>query len=101
MPDPAGPEEATVMGKGKSSLELTLDRGEKDLERLEDLAEHDEKKVRRIVERAVKTYLALRRGIPDRIWEEILGVADEKDVDPGAILAAYAKDGWKRRRRDL
>ena len=89
------------MGKGKSSLEVTLDLGEKDLERLEDLAEHDEKKVRRIAERAVNTYLALRRMIPDRLWEEISALAAEKDVDPGAILAAYAKDGWKRRRRDL
>jgi hypothetical protein len=89
------------MGKGKSGLELTLDLQEKEQERLEDLAEHDDKKVRRIVERAVKTYLALRKSIPDRLWEEILGVAKEKDVDPGAILGAYVKDGWKRRRRDL
>ena len=77
------------MGKGKSGLELTLDLQEKEQERLEDLAEHDDKKVRRIVERAVKTYLALRRSIPDRLWEEILGVAKEKDVDPGTILGAY------------
>ena len=89
------------MAKRKSSLELNLDLSGKEQERLEQLAERDDRKVRRLVERAVKTYLALRRGIPDRIWEEILGVADEKDVDPGAILAAYAKDGWKRRRRDL
>ena len=89
------------MGKGKSSLEITLDLNDKEQERLEDLAEHDDKKVRRIVERAVKTYLSLRRSIPDRIWGEIVGVADEKDVDPGAILGAYVKDGWKRRRRDL
>ena len=91
----------SIMGKGKSSLELTLDLGDKEQERLEDLAEHDDKKVRRIVERAVKTYLALRRAIPDKVWEEIRGVADEKGVDPGAILGAYLKDGWKRRRRDL
>jgi len=89
------------MGKGKSSLEITLDLTDKEQERLEDLAEHDDKKVRRIVERAVKTYLSLRRAIPDRIWGEIVGVAEEKDVDPGAILGAYVKDGWKRRRRDL
>jgi predicted transcriptional regulator len=89
------------MGKGKSTLELNLDLSDKEQERLEDLAEHDDKKVRRIVERAVKTYLSLRRAIPDRIWDEIVGVADEKDVDPGAILGAYVKDGWKRRRRDL
>lgn len=89
------------MGKGKSSLEISLDLTDKEQERLEDLAEHDDKKVRRIVERAVKTYLSLRRAIPDRIWGEIVGVADEKDVDPGAILGAYVKDGWKRRRRDL
>jgi hypothetical protein len=89
------------MGKGKSSLELTLDLAEKELDKLEDLAEHDDKKVRRIVERAVRTYLALRRSIPDRLWDEILGVADQKEVDPGTILGAYVKDGWKRRRRDL
>ena len=89
------------MGKGKSSLELTLDLAEKELDKLEDLAEHDDKKVRRIVERAVRTYLALRRSIPDRLWDEILGVADQKEVDPGTILGAYFKDGWKRRRRDL
>ena len=89
------------MGKGKSSLEITLDLSDKEQDRLEDLAEHDDKKVRRIVERAVKTYLSLRRAIPDRIWDEIVGVADEKEVDPGAILGAYVKDGWKRRRRDL
>jgi predicted transcriptional regulator len=89
------------MGKGKSSLEITLDLAEKEQERLEDLAEHDDKKVRRIVERAVKTYLALRRAIPDKVWEEIRALAGEKDVDPGAILGAYVKDGWKRRRRDL
>jgi len=89
------------MGKRKAGLELTLDLQEKEQERLEELAEHDDKKVRRIVERGVKTYLALRKGIPDRLWEEIVGVAKEKDVDPGAILAAYVKDGWKRRRRDL
>ena len=89
------------MGKGKSGLELSLDLSEKEHDRLEDLAEHDDKKVRRIVERAVVTYLALRRAIPDRVWDEILAVAAEKDVDPGAILGAYAKDGWKRRRRDL
>lgn len=89
------------MGKGKSGLELTLDLQEKEQERLEDLAEHDDKKVRRIVERAVKTYLALRRVIPDKVWEEIRELADEKGVDPGAILGAFVKDGWKRRRRVL
>ena len=89
------------MGKGKSDLEVTLELPEKELERLEELAEHEDKKVRRIVERAVRTYLALRRAIPDRLWDEILGVADQKDVDPGTILGAYVKDGWKRRRRDL
>ena len=89
------------MGKAKSDLEVTLDLSEKEQDRLEDLAEHDDKKVRRIVERAVKTYLALRRAIPDRVWDEIVALATEKDVDPGAILGAYVKDGWKRRRRDL
>ena len=88
------------MGK-KSSLEIALDLSDKEQERLEDLAEHDDKKVRRIVERAVITYLALRRVIPDKVWEEIRTLADEKGVDPGAILGAYVKDGWKRRRRDL
>jgi hypothetical protein len=54
------------MGKGKSSLELTVELWEKEYERLEQLADHDDKKVRRIAERAVKAYLALRRVIPDR-----------------------------------
>ena len=89
------------MGKGKSSLEVTLDLADKEQERLEDLAEHDDKKVRRIVERAVKTYLALRRVIPDKVWEEIRALAEEKGVDPGAILGAFVKDGWKRRGRVL
>jgi hypothetical protein len=89
------------MGKGKSSLEFTLDLADKEQERLEDLAEHDDKKVRRIVERAVITYLALRRVIPDKVWEEIRALAEEKSVDPGAILGAFVKDGWKRRRRVL
>jgi hypothetical protein len=89
------------MGKGKSNLEFTLDLADKEQERLEDLAEHDDKKVRRIVERSVKTYLAIRRVIPDKVWEEIRALADEKGVDPGAILGAFVKDGWKRRRRVL
>jgi predicted transcriptional regulator len=86
---------------GKSSLELTVELSEKEYERLKQLAEHDDKKVRRIAERAVKTYLSLRRVIPDRLWEELTALAAEKDVDPGAILGAYVKDAWKRRRRVL
>jgi predicted transcriptional regulator len=89
------------MGKGKSDLEVTLELSEKEHERLEELAEHDDKKVRRIVERAVRTYLAVRRSIPDRLWGEICAAAAEKDVDPGTILAAYVKLSLKRQRREL
>jgi len=89
------------MGKGKSTLEINLDLSDKEEQRLEDLAEHDDKKIRRIVERAVKTYLALRRVIPDRVWDEIVALASEKEADPGTVLGAFIKDGWKRRRRVL
>jgi len=89
------------MGKGRSSLEFTVDLTEKEQERLEQLAEHDDKKVRRIVKCAVKTYIALRRAISDRVWEEILATAAEKDVDPGTVLGAHAKASWKRARRQL